>query len=377
MYIPTPPVCSPPTRRHVPSLTPLHAELLKDMVFDGTLMDDPVVAADGHTYNRQQIERWMKLHDISPYTHLPLEHNKLVSNASIRRLINMWRDLHGHPELVIRRSADGVRASHRHRVMAQLRRSHSRHETLSQTSEISTLSKRKRAIATVCLPSLGCVTVTPSSSLRATFHLPPLKSSSSRFLTAAWNLKCGIDNGNLASAADLAWLLLRGREGLPQDEISAFMLMQAGSDQGCPHSLGILALLFAHRESPSARRLANASAGVGSKYGQFALGSILEKENKRSECHLAAAWKLQYALAAAQGLAEAQVRLAMILELEAVGSGGAADEARRLYMLAAAQGLSLSIGQLDASSGDDGEECYCKECAEATRNASHYSAALH
>jgi hypothetical protein len=122
------------------------------MVFEGTLMDDPVLAADGHTYNREQIEHWMKLHDISPFTHQPLEHKKLVSNTAIRRLINMWCELHGHPEPVIRRSTGDVRASHRHRVMAQLRPSHSpRHETLPPTSQISTSHQRKRAIASVRL----------------------------------------------------------------------------------------------------------------------------------------------------------------------------------------------------------------------------------
>jgi hypothetical protein len=291
------------------------------MVFEGTLMDDPVLAADGHTYNREHIERWMKLHDISPFTHQPLAHKKLVSNAAIRRLINQWRELHGHPELVVTRPADGVRASHRHRVMAQLRLSRSRHETSPPVSQPSPLHKRQRAMATVCLPLLGCVTVTPSSSLSTYFHLPSLKNSSSRFLTAAWKLKCDIDNGHLASVADLAWLLLHGREGLPQDEFSALMLAQAGGSQGCPHSVGILALCFAYRDrfseadaatiDASARQLANASAGAGSKYGQFALGSILEKESKRGKCHLAPTWKLQYALAAAQGLAEAQARLAM------------------------------------------------------------------
>lgn len=359
------------------------------MVFEGTLMDDPVLASDGHTYNREQIERWMKLHDISPFTLQPLEHKKLVSNTAIHRLIKKWYELHGHPEPVIRRSAGGIRASHRRRIMAQLRRIRSRHETLPPTSQISTLHQRNRAIASLRLPSLGCVLVTPSSSLSATFHLPPLRNSSSRFLTVAWNLKSDIDNGHLAAVADLAWLLFHGREGLPQDQISALMLVKAGSHRGCPHSLGIHALFFTHhcewyseadatREHyANARQLAHASAGVGSKYGQFALGSILEKENNRSECLLGESWKLQYALAAAQGLAEAQVRFATVLAFEPVESGGGIDEALRLYLLAFAQGLSLSQCQLDDSSVDDGEECYCQECAEGARNAPHYLATLH
>ena len=38
------------------------------MAFQCVLMDDPVVAADGHTYNRKDIEDWFKEHNTSPNT---------------------------------------------------------------------------------------------------------------------------------------------------------------------------------------------------------------------------------------------------------------------------------------------------------------------
>ena len=71
------------------------------MAFDCVLMDDPVVAADGHTYNRADIERWLKQHETSPLTNEPLEHKMLVPNKVIRRQINAWREEHGLPALVI------------------------------------------------------------------------------------------------------------------------------------------------------------------------------------------------------------------------------------------------------------------------------------
>ncbi len=71
------------------------------MAFECTLMDDPVVAADGHTYNRDDIERWLKQHDTSPLTNEPLEHKILIPNMAIRRQINAWREQHGLPALVI------------------------------------------------------------------------------------------------------------------------------------------------------------------------------------------------------------------------------------------------------------------------------------
>ena len=71
------------------------------MAFDCALMDDPVFAADGHTYNRADIERWLKQHETSPLTNEPLEHKILTPNMDKRRQINAWREQHGLPALVI------------------------------------------------------------------------------------------------------------------------------------------------------------------------------------------------------------------------------------------------------------------------------------
>jgi hypothetical protein len=115
------------------------------------------------------------------------------------------------------------------------------------------------------------------------------------------------------------WLLLHGREGLPRDRSSAFKLAQTGSCQGCPHSQGVLALCYTkcelyeevditHDAIRRARRLAKASAGAGSKYGQFALGCILELKEDMSGldfdslCDANSPSNIQYALAASQRL---------------------------------------------------------------------------
>ena len=71
------------------------------MAFECTLMDDPVVAADGHTYNRVDIENWFKEHDTSPLNHEPLESKALFPNMDKRRQINAWREEHGLPPLII------------------------------------------------------------------------------------------------------------------------------------------------------------------------------------------------------------------------------------------------------------------------------------
>jgi hypothetical protein len=79
-------------------------------------------------------------------------------------------------------------------------------------------------------------------------------------------------------------------------------------------------------------------------------------------------------LAAAQGLDEAQVQWGMDLEFETVESGGGKDEARRLFLLAAAQGSFDAYSQLGDISLDDNEENYWCEREDSVQNASLYSA---
>jgi hypothetical protein len=54
------------------------------------LMDDPVVAADGHSYEREAIETWFRGHNTSPMTNqvIPLA---LLPNVTLRKVIVAWR----------------------------------------------------------------------------------------------------------------------------------------------------------------------------------------------------------------------------------------------------------------------------------------------
>lgn len=45
-------------------------------------MEDPVITADGHTYDRAQIERWLRDQATSPITGEQLQHKNLVPNHS-------------------------------------------------------------------------------------------------------------------------------------------------------------------------------------------------------------------------------------------------------------------------------------------------------
>ena len=51
------------------------------------VMEDPVVAADGNTYERLQIELWLKGHDVSPLTNEVMAHKFLSPNLALKKLI--------------------------------------------------------------------------------------------------------------------------------------------------------------------------------------------------------------------------------------------------------------------------------------------------
>ena len=50
-------------------------------------MNDPVVSSDGHTYERSEIEKWLKKNETSPLTNLKLENKKLIPNLTLKLLI--------------------------------------------------------------------------------------------------------------------------------------------------------------------------------------------------------------------------------------------------------------------------------------------------
>ncbi|CAM9699156.1 unnamed protein product [Choristocarpus tenellus] len=51
------------------------------------LMREPVIAADGHTYDKEAIEMWLRHHDTSPKTGQPMDHLFVVPNHNLKRLI--------------------------------------------------------------------------------------------------------------------------------------------------------------------------------------------------------------------------------------------------------------------------------------------------
>eukprot|EP00798_Chlamydomonas_sp_ICE-L_P024111 gene24111-9686_t len=58
------------------------------------VMNDPVFAADGYTYERLAITEWVARSNNSPLTNIPLEHKGMVPNHSLRSAIKEWQEKH-------------------------------------------------------------------------------------------------------------------------------------------------------------------------------------------------------------------------------------------------------------------------------------------
>ena len=159
-------------------------------------------------------------------------------------------------------------------------------------------------------------------------------------------LQLAIDLGHLPSRALMAWLFIRGREGIAKDRTRAFQLVEVGARLGCHHCLGVMARCYmegagVQRDEAQSLELARESSMKGSRYGQYALGELYEKAIGGFTWDRAQALAL-YMLAAAQNLDEAQCRLGFMYY---AGDGVARDydESLRWYQLAATQGNPFAL----------------------------------
>jgi len=56
----------------------------------GEMFIDPVVAADGHTYEKNAFVRWMEERQVSPLTNLPLKSSNFVPNTNLKKLVESF-----------------------------------------------------------------------------------------------------------------------------------------------------------------------------------------------------------------------------------------------------------------------------------------------
>ena len=52
------------------------------------VMREPVMCADGHSYERAAIKNWLATNNTSPITGLPLDSKRLVDNITLRKMID-------------------------------------------------------------------------------------------------------------------------------------------------------------------------------------------------------------------------------------------------------------------------------------------------
>ena len=62
-----------------------------------TIMKDPVIGPDGHTYELTAITEWLLQHDVSPITRQQMSINRLRPNIALRKMIEDW--VAAHPQL--------------------------------------------------------------------------------------------------------------------------------------------------------------------------------------------------------------------------------------------------------------------------------------
>ena len=96
-------------------------------------MVDPVTKADGMTYERKDIERWLSDHNTSVVTNAVLPHKNLNPNQALKSAIRDWEEeehrkcmAHAQtvPPPVARQSTSDLEAEHeRTRAELQLRKS--------------------------------------------------------------------------------------------------------------------------------------------------------------------------------------------------------------------------------------------------------------
>jgi hypothetical protein len=56
------------------------------------IMLDPVIASDGHTYERRAIDEWLSQHNSSPLTSQQLENRNLLPSHTLKRMIREFID---------------------------------------------------------------------------------------------------------------------------------------------------------------------------------------------------------------------------------------------------------------------------------------------
>ena len=85
------------------------------------IMADPVMDADGNTYERWAITRWLEKSQQSPITRMPIGSRMLVPNRALKAIIDDWRQKNNVPLPSMRSRPASVSMSNRSGTSADRR----------------------------------------------------------------------------------------------------------------------------------------------------------------------------------------------------------------------------------------------------------------
>ena len=83
----------PPPSSSIPSWDPPPSSSIPPQFrcsIDGELMEDPVIALDGYSYERFILERYFRSHDVSPRTGQVLPNKSMMPNIALKEMIGEW-----------------------------------------------------------------------------------------------------------------------------------------------------------------------------------------------------------------------------------------------------------------------------------------------
>jgi len=166
------------------------------------------------------------------------------------------------------------------------------------------------------------------------------------WVAAAAQYEHAISLGHVSARADIASMVMEGRDGIAVDHARAFQLSEQGTALGCRHCQGTLSYCYFNgyacsKDAVRALQLARSSSSSGSKWGQYMMAELLYT----GEAGVVQDYGLalfHYRQAAAQGLDVALNDLGYMYDQ---GFSVAEDkaEALRLFKLAADQGLPAAL----------------------------------
>jgi hypothetical protein len=113
------------------------------------VMDRPVVAVDGHSYELEAITKWLESHSTSPLTNARLHTTVLIPNVALRNAIEDWRAAQPMPidpeRLVLADPEEVIGEGSFGRVVAGLLATHGREQRVAVKTLPALTQKEARA----------------------------------------------------------------------------------------------------------------------------------------------------------------------------------------------------------------------------------------